>query len=63
MEHSGLNAVVGRVREEYGAEPTSSDEMRPGVDDIKARIDDMNANGVLSSLNFPSRSDRIPRFR
>jgi len=54
MEHSGLNAVVGRVREEYGAEPTSLDEMRPGVYDIKARIDDMNANGVLSSLNFPS---------
>lgn len=50
----GLNAVVGRMREEYGCEPISFDQMRKGAYDIDARIEDMNANGVLCSLNFPS---------
>lgn len=50
----GLNAVAGRPKEEYGIEPTSFDELRPGCYDVNARIDDMNANGVLGSLNFPS---------
>lgn len=50
----GLNAVVGRVKEEYGCEPVSLDQMRKGSWDIHARIDDMNANGILASLNFPS---------
>jgi predicted TIM-barrel fold metal-dependent hydrolase len=50
----GLNAVVGRVREEYGCEPVSYDQMRKGSWDIHARIEDMNANGILSSINFPS---------
>ncbi|MBJ7483159.1 amidohydrolase family protein [Brevundimonas sp.] len=50
----GLNAVVGRVKEEYGCEPVSLQQMRKGAWDIDARIEDMNANGILSSLNFPS---------
>jgi predicted TIM-barrel fold metal-dependent hydrolase len=50
----GLNAVVGRVKEEYGCEPVSLDHMRKGSWDIHARIEDMNANGILASLNFPS---------
>ncbi|WP_445262799.1 amidohydrolase family protein [Pseudomonas sp. JAI120] len=50
----GLNAVVGRMREEYGCEPVSFDQMRKGAWDIHSRIDDMNANGLLASLNFPS---------
>lgn len=50
----GLNAVVGRMKEEYGCEPISFEQMRKGAWDIHARIDDMNANGILSSLNFPS---------
>lgn len=50
----GLNAVVGRPKEEYGCEPASLEQMRAGAYDIKARIDDMNVNGILSSLNFPS---------
>lgn len=50
----GLNAVVGRMREEYGCEPISFDQMRPGAWDLKSRIEDMNANGILASLNFPS---------
>jgi predicted TIM-barrel fold metal-dependent hydrolase len=50
----GLNAVVGRPPEEYGMEPTSYDQLRPGTYDIHERIRDMNANGVLASMCFPS---------
>jgi predicted TIM-barrel fold metal-dependent hydrolase len=50
----GLNAVVGRMREEYGCEPISFEQMRKGAWDIHARIEDMNANGILASLNFPT---------
>jgi predicted TIM-barrel fold metal-dependent hydrolase len=50
----GLNAVAGRPKEEYGVEPTAFDEMRPGCYDVDERIKDMNAGGVLASMNFPS---------
>jgi hypothetical protein len=50
----GLNAVVGRPRSEYGMEPTRFDQLRRGTFDPKARVDDMNANGILGSLNFPT---------
>jgi predicted TIM-barrel fold metal-dependent hydrolase len=50
----GLNAVTGRPPEEYGMDPTSFDELRPGTYDVKQRVLDMSANGVLGSLNFPS---------
>jgi len=50
----GLNAVAGRPPDEYGVEPTRFSEMRPGCFDIHERIRDMNANGVLASMNFPS---------
>src|SRR5919108_1993109 len=50
----GLNAVAGRPPDEYGVEPTRFDEIRPGCFDIHERIRDMNANGVLASMNFPS---------
>lgn len=50
----GLNAVVGRPPEEYGMEPTSFAQMRPGCYDVHQRIRDMNANGVLASMCFPS---------
>ena len=54
MPNVGLNAVAGRVPEEYGLDATSFDQMRPGCYDIDERIRDMNANGVLGSMNFPS---------
>jgi predicted TIM-barrel fold metal-dependent hydrolase len=54
----GLNAVAGRPPEEYGFEPTALAEIRPGCYDIDARIKDMNANGVLGSMCFPS----FPQF-
>ncbi|HET6963323.1 MAG TPA: amidohydrolase family protein [Acidimicrobiales bacterium] len=53
-----LNAVAGRPPEEYGIEPTALDELRPGTYDIHERIKDMDANGLLGSLCFPS----FPQF-
>ena len=50
----GLNAVAGRPREEYGIDPTSFDEIRSGCFNVADRVMDMNANGTLGSLNFPS---------
>ncbi len=50
----GLNAVAGRPKEEYGIEPTSFSEIRPGTYDIHERIKDMSAGGILASMNFPS---------
>ncbi|MBV1918749.1 MAG: amidohydrolase [Sphingomonadaceae bacterium] len=50
----GLNAVVGRPFEEYGMEPTSMDQLRPGVYDVHERIKDMDVNGIAASLNFGS---------
>ncbi|MFM8238354.1 MAG: amidohydrolase family protein [Actinomycetota bacterium] len=50
----GLNAVTGRPPEEYGMDPTSFDELRPGTYDVHQRLLDMSANGVLGSMNFPS---------
>ena len=54
MTSVGLNAVVGRVPEEYGMEPQSLEQVRKGCYDAKARIDDMNVNGIAASLNFGS---------
>lgn len=53
MPNLGLNAVVGRRPEEYGLEPTAFSQLRKGCYDVDARVDDMSANGVLASLNFP----------
>jgi predicted TIM-barrel fold metal-dependent hydrolase len=54
IENSALNAVAGRPKEEYGLEPQSLDEIRPGCYDVHERVKDMNAGGVLASMNFPS---------
>ena len=54
LPNPGLNAVVGRPKEEYGMEPQSYDQIRPANYDIHARIDDMNVNGILSSICFPT---------
>lgn len=50
----GLNAVAGRPPEEYGMEPTSYEGMRKGCWDVHSRIDDMNVNGLLASICFPT---------
>ena len=49
-----LNAVAGRPKEEYGVEPQSLEEIRPGCFVVDERVKDMNACGVLASMNFPS---------
>jgi predicted TIM-barrel fold metal-dependent hydrolase len=54
ISNIALNAVAGRPPEEYGMEPTSFDQIRPGTWNIHDRIKDMDANGVLGSLCFPS---------
>ena len=50
----GLNAVVGRPRDEWSMEPARFDEMRPGCFDIEARVDDMDRAGIWAALCFPS---------
>ena len=57
-----LAATAGRGKggqaQERHTEPVSFAELRPGTYDVHERIKDMDANGVLGSLNFPS----FPRF-
>ena len=43
METAALNAVAGRPKEEYGLEPQSLDEVRPGCYDVHERVKDMDA--------------------
>ncbi|GAA5149040.1 amidohydrolase family protein [Pseudonocardia eucalypti] len=54
----GLNAVAGKKPEEFGMEPTRYDEMIPGCYDPKARLRDMDLDGVWGAMSFPS----FPRF-
>ncbi|QLL07405.1 amidohydrolase family protein [Mycobacterium vicinigordonae] len=54
----GMNAVVGRPREEFSVEPASFDDMRRACWDVHERVRDMSANGVLAGVPFPS----FPRF-
>jgi predicted TIM-barrel fold metal-dependent hydrolase len=58
LPNIGLNAVAGKPPEEYGIDPTTFAEMRNGCYDIDDRIADMNANGILGSMCFPS----FPQF-
>jgi predicted TIM-barrel fold metal-dependent hydrolase len=58
ISNVALNAVSGRPPEEYGMEPTSFEQIRRGCWDIHERVKDMDANGVLGSLCFPS----FPQF-
>lgn len=50
----GLNAVAGKKPEEYGAEPVRYDDMLPGCYDPKARLIDMDLDGVWGAMCFPS---------
>jgi predicted TIM-barrel fold metal-dependent hydrolase len=50
----GLNAVAGRPPEDYNVNPTRYEEIRDGCYDIDERVMDMNRNGVLGSMCFPS---------
>jgi predicted TIM-barrel fold metal-dependent hydrolase len=50
----GMAATVGWPREQWGFNPGAYSELRPGCFDVHERVRDMNANGVLASLNFPT---------
>ncbi|MCT1351972.1 MULTISPECIES: amidohydrolase family protein [Gordonia] len=54
----GLNAVAGKKPQEYGMDPTRYSDMLPGCYDAKARVADMDIDGVQAALCFPS----FPRF-
>jgi predicted TIM-barrel fold metal-dependent hydrolase len=54
MGTTGLGAVASWPREEWSFEPVGHAEMRPGCYDHHSRIRDMNANGILASVNFPT---------
>ncbi|MET8655377.1 amidohydrolase family protein [Nocardia aurea] len=51
---AGLNAVVTWPAEEWGRDPAGYAEMRPAVYDVHARVRDMDVNGVLTSMCFPT---------
>ena len=50
----GMAATVGWPHDEWGFNPGSFTELRPGCFDIHERVRDMNANGVLASMCFPT---------
>ena len=52
--HAGLNAVASWPHEEWGMDPIGYPEMRPGTYDLELRVRDMDANGVLASMCFPT---------
>jgi predicted TIM-barrel fold metal-dependent hydrolase len=54
----GLWAAAGKKKEEFSPEPITYEDMRPGCYDPQARLADMDRDGVLASLCFPS----FPRF-
>ena len=49
----GLNAVVSWPKYDWGMDPTTFAEMRPGAYDVDERIRDMDRNGILASMCFP----------
>jgi predicted TIM-barrel fold metal-dependent hydrolase len=50
----GLAAVASWPKEEWDFSPTDFSEMRPGCYDVDARVGDMDANGMLAGMNFPT---------
>ncbi|MCU1346784.1 MAG: hydrolase [Acidimicrobiia bacterium] len=54
MGTTGLGAVASWPKNEWGFDPVGLAEMRPGCYDVHERVRDMNANGLLASMNFPT---------
>lgn len=50
----GLSAVASWPNEEWGMDPVGHAEMRPGCYEPGLRVRDMDANGVLASMCFPT---------
>ena len=49
-----INAVITLPKEEWGFDPATIAEVRPGCWDVNLRVRDMDRNGVLASMCFPS---------
>jgi predicted TIM-barrel fold metal-dependent hydrolase len=58
LSNVGLNAVAGRPPEDFNADPLAFDEMRSGCWNVHDRVRDMDADGLLGTLCFPS----FPQF-
>ncbi|MDQ1697908.1 MAG: hypothetical protein QOJ03_3261 [Frankiaceae bacterium] len=54
----GMAAAAGKDKQEFSPEPLSYEDMRPGCYEPKARVEDMNEDGCIASVCFPS----FPRF-
>ena len=54
IETFAVNAVAGRPQEEWGFEPQSYEDLRPGCYDVHARVKDMSAMGEWAAMNFSS---------
>ena len=50
----GLNAVVGKPREEWGWEPVRFADMRTGCYNPVERARDLQSQGIYASVNFPT---------
>ena len=50
----GIGAVATWPKHEWDMDPVAFAEMRPGAYDIHDRVRDMNVNGVLASMCFPT---------
>src|SRR4029453_18963332 len=50
----GTNAVVSIPKEGWTKDPYLFSEMRPGAYDVHERVRDMDRNGILASMCFPS---------
>ena len=49
-----INAVVTLPKDEWGFDPSTLAEIRPGCYDVNERVRDMDRNGILASMCFPS---------
>ena len=50
----GLNAVAGKDPKDYGIEPVRYEDMIPGCYDPRARVKDMDLDGVQAAACYPS---------
>jgi predicted TIM-barrel fold metal-dependent hydrolase len=50
----GMAATVGWPKDEWGFNPGAYSELRPGCFDVHERVRDMDANGILASMCFPT---------
>lgn len=51
---NGLMGAAGRSEEEFSPKATRYDAVRPGCYDPKARLEDMDVDGVKASVAFPN---------